>query len=118
MIYCAYARSDAPTHARLTLVLERATTKQRSRVPILEIGRCLRGRSIVRVQRVPEFAGTLSRWHSSHDVLITLLRGFASKRCLTASSAHNGLIERAHPGRARCPQVAAGGGHGPTGFGA
>jgi hypothetical protein len=94
MIHRAHAPPEAPTRPRLVLVPEPATAGHPRQLPILEIARCLRGRSIVRAEHVHESGKTLFLWELSDGSVIVLLRDFASRPCFKAWAAYQGPIER------------------------
>lgn len=95
MIHCAHAPQGAPTQPELALVPEQASAARPRRLPIIEIARCLRGRTIVRAGHVHQGEKTLFLWELSDGSVIALLRDFASKPYFKTWAQYRGPIERA-----------------------
>jgi hypothetical protein len=100
----AHAPPGSRRRPQLTLVPEQATAKPPRRLPILEIARSLRGRSIVRAQYVHAGTKTLFLWELSDGSVIALLRDFASTPCFRTWGAYRGPSSVPSRGSRSCPR--------------
>ena len=95
MTHSAHAPPGVPTQPRLTLVPEPPAATLPRPPPILEIARCLRGRSIRRAWHIYQGTKTLFLFELSDGSVIVLLRDFASRPYFKSWSALSGPLERA-----------------------